>query len=282
MLLAIICGLVLCQTGWGSKVLVLKESFENASTWDAWTCTNIERGNVSSTCVRRHRGSTGSTATGPNNASDGSWYIYYEDSSCDDTILCTSPIYANPVPGGRCDVSYYTNAYGDTTQPFNITMVSGGNRVGVQYKQEDGNIWRQGGFGSTYLSANRFTIELQINGSSSYRGDTAFDDIEVYCTGPEKGNTTDSPISDQPTNITYQPTKSTYRPTNITRQPTRDQPTNEDPEVRVKFGGLDVNANLPKFEAVEDLGEALSSMVYIVHNIVALPYNLLYYLIHGY
>jgi len=52
--------------------------------------------------------------------------------------------------------------------------------------------------------------------------------------------------------------------------------------VKVKFGGLDVAANVPAFEAVRDIDEVAEGIFYTLHDIMMYPFHLIHYIIHGY
>merc|ERR1711935_404261 len=53
-------------------------------------------------------------------------------------------------------------------------------------------------------------------------------------------------------------------------------------EVRVKFGGVNVDANIPAFEAVGDVDEVAEGIFSMLHHIMMYPFHLIQYIIHGY
>jgi len=285
MLLAIVCGLVLCHCGMSSYVPIVKESFESNSSWAAWNCS---RGTYPTDIVKRNSGSTPSTNTGPTGAADGTWYIYYEDSGNNGKVRCRSPTYMTPFPGGKCVASFNMSMYGSDMERLSFNETNTG--AGISLWGNRGSGWDEAGFGFQTWTTGEFSFVLEMQGGTgAYEGDMAFDNLQVRCDDASSNRTTTpQPTTKQPTPPTTRSsrrrsrrstTSSSRRRHSTTSQPT---PSGGDGEVKVKFGGLDVAANVPAFEAVGDIDEVAEGIFYTLHDIMMYPFHLIHYIIHGY
>lgn len=302
MLLAVVCGLILCQLGQADKpVLLLRESFEDKASWDEWNCT---QNGTRSDIVRRHSGQTPSYGTGPSNATDGTYYIYYEDSGNSGKVICQSPVYLTPFPGGKCIARYNYHMWGGYMETLRINADYRYAGYSRSYSGNQGDRWHKGALGfetNPYNGEFRFYIEM--NGNNDYRGDMAFDNLRVVCENTNSSGNVTWATDPLPTQV-ITTDKPTYKPvpTNRTKIPTRDwrttadwnnrttegnttdrpHPTEGEGEVRVKFGGVEVEADIPAFEAAAELGEVAEGAFYTLQNIVLYPWRLLHGLIYGY
>jgi len=302
-MLGIILGLVLCNLGQSSvvpnevllvneglisddTVLIVNESFESVADWDAWTCTR-DGIDVKGTVVKRNSGGTPTNNTGPNGAKQGDYYIYYEDTGNNiynnsGTVICKSPQYISPW-NDRCKVYFGVNMYGRDIGNFKFRTKDrllwwGLGRISWT------PTWREMPFSFQPSWNGTFSFEVEMSGGSGYgsfEGDIAFDDLRVYCPKPVAPTNSTVKPTPYPTHPTDGPTHPPTHHTNSTDHPTH--PTNDgEGEVRVRFGGLDVSANVPVFEAEEDIGEVAKGVFGMVKNVVMYPFTVLHYLIYGY
>lgn len=259
MIFQVLCALALlhCYSTANNTNFDWSEGFEKAgglnATWDQRL--NSWYGNVSN-YVRQHSGSTGSSNTGPSSAFAGHNYIYYEDSAGnDDPVYLTSKATYRPSfqADGNCSISYAIHMNGATTESLEVKVVS---KVfsyfswrtftlgSKKYSGHRGNNWTVEGFNFTVpQNYNGFKIVMMFNGSTGYEGDVALDELRVHCEPlRNSSNPTDAPW----------PTKAPV--TNGTAAP-NPYPTG-DGEVRVKFGGAQVDLDVPEFTAAGYLGDA--------------------------
>lgn len=233
------------------------ESFEDSYEFATyWNQTTLSGGNSSS--VKRNSGSTDSTGTGPSRAYDGSYYIYYEDSGNDEPALLMSPPF---IAGGDCTLSYAYHMNGDTIEELIVavgeSLISRDPLTSKVYKGHQGYSWILASQ-DFRAPSNPIQIGLMFKGSDSYRGDIALDALQLNCTG-----------SPDPTRA-------------YTTPPPTGAPYTGEGEVRVKFGGAQVDVNIPGFEAVEDIDVVAEGVFSMIHHIMMYPFHLIHYIIHGY
>jgi len=302
-MLAIILGLVLCHLGQSSVVpneellvneglmsdsrilTIVNASFESVADWDAWTCTRNGT-DVKGTVVKRNSGGTPTNNTGPNGAKQGDYYIYYEDTGNSGNVLCKSPQYMSPW-NDRCSVYFGVHMYGKDIGTFKFREPNQGEnmwgRIGeIVYTGEQRRGWLGIAFNFQPSWNGDFNFEVEMSGGDGGdEGDIAFDDLRVFCPKPvAPTNSTVKPTPYPTDPPTHPPTHAPTHHTNSTHHPTR--PTHDDGEVRVRFGGLDVAANMPAFEAEEDVGEVAEGVFGMVKSVVMYPFTMLHYLIYGY
>ncbi|AOW21146.1 hypothetical protein LPB138_10855 [Urechidicola croceus] len=166
-----------------SQTVIYSEDFEsNIGTWTQDTADTLD--------WSRNSGGTGSGGTGPNNSSDGSFYMYTEASSNYNTTanFISEPFNLSGISSPIFTFHYHM--FGSNMGTLNVNIsTDGGSTFGApiwtqngQHQGSNSAAWQQVDIDlSTYIGQ---TINIQFNGQvgSSYRSDIAIDEISLTVT----------------------------------------------------------------------------------------------------